>query len=189
MKGLAAFGGFALGVINLSLFLYKEYFRKGKLSASILFSEVRAVSSDTFDIQIDIDLHAFGGDVYLKRAYIEHETPVFDPIQEVGVQDVYKIINKVGYDILSSAEEDVFKNKLLDLFDESFYIANTKLVDKEHKVITIIDRIVVKKYMDGAWDWPLAGWSLTFKSSAKTLNVPFDFKVHKTSLNNYLIAK
>ncbi|MCU7963847.1 hypothetical protein L5M28_14860 [Shewanella sp. SW32] len=184
MKGIAAFGGLALGVVNLALFLYKEFFRKATLSASISFAEVRSVTADTFDIQVDVHLRAKGGTVYLNRLHFDNKTPVFDPVQGVGIRDVYKVINKLGYDILASANGEGFIDRLQTLFPESFYIANTKMEDKEHRVITIIDRIVIGRHMDGPWEWPLHNWTLEFESSARNVKVGFDFKKHKTNIYN-----
>ncbi len=179
-KTIAAFGGLCLGVINLAIFSHKEYFRKPRVKACITSAYIRAVSNGTFDIQLDLELDALGGDLYLKEIYFKHQTPVFNPVREINKRSVYKAVNYPGYCALNTAIEK-FESTFKELFKDSFSVANTKLKDKETKLISVIDRICTERSMDGYWEWPENNWELEVVTSANSITIPFAFKLHETN--------
>lgn len=182
-RTIAAFGGLGLGLLNFGILLHKEYIRKPLPCVTLKRADIRAVLDGTFDLQIDLDMNVSGGDLYLKEIFFEHRTPVFDPVRGVTKRTVYKIVDYPGYCTLN-AGVDEFRSKYEELFGSAYNVANTKLTDKEHKIISIIDRICTVRFTDGYWEWPRNGWSLIVVTSAGEETVPFQFSIHETNKVN-----
>jgi hypothetical protein len=184
-KTIAAYGGLLLGLINLFLYLYKEYFRKPKLMVNVRAAYIRAVETDLFDIQIDVELVSLGGSSYIKEILLNNEIPIFDPVHGKSKRTIYRAINYPGYCSIDK-DPDTFNDLYIELFQNSFTVSNTKIDDKEYRNISIIDRVEIERHMDGAWDWPRSNWQLLVSSSTKKVCVPFDFVVHNSNkLNCY----
>lgn len=71
---IAAFGGFALGLINLGITVYKDFLRKSKLNVEILSFKTRYVKEGEYNLQLDVRFKAENGlivikDVKLKNKY------------------------------------------------------------------------------------------------------------------------
>lgn len=180
-KTIAAFGGLALGLVNLGLLIYKDYLRRGKLRAVIRRAEVRAVVCGTFDIHLDLDLNAVGGSIYLKELELTHSSsPVFDPMRDVRGRNVLKLIGYPGYSTLDLPLEN-FEETVKSLFASSHSVTNLKLDDKEHRILSVVDRICTERAMDGFWDWPRSGWHLRVVHSEGETVIPLSFKVHSSN--------
>ena len=71
-KDYAAFGGLSLGIINLFLYLYKEFLRKGKLQ--IIHNELTIKPKPTnFDFQLDLKLRALNENISINEIFLENE--------------------------------------------------------------------------------------------------------------------
>ena len=179
-KTIAAFGGLGLGILNFAILLHKEYIRKAKPTVTVKRAGIRAVEDGTFDLQIDLDMSSNGGDLYLKEVAFENKAPVFDPVRGTTKRTVYKLIDYPGYCLLDEGTE-LFRSKYEELFGAAYNVANTKLTDKEHKIVSIVDRICTVRSMDGYWEWPRKGWLLKVMTSAGSAEIPFQFSVHETN--------
>lgn len=184
VKSIAAFGGLGLGLINLWILVHKEYLRKPKLAIYTKRALVRVEDYDTFDIQIDFEAVSEWGDIYIKEIVFSNEIPVFDPINDKGTRVIYELVDYPGYDALEKGGDD-FKGLYDKLFKNSLAATNLKISSGEHKSLSIIDRIVTERYMDGPWEWPLKNWSFKITSSVGVVTVPFDFVGHKSSKVHY----
>ena len=98
-RTIAAFSGLGLGVINSGILIYKEFIRKAELTVKIKRAEIRSLSPEFFDIQIDIELSSKGGDVYLKNISLENNIAVFNPVQNINKRTLYSSIDTPGYNL------------------------------------------------------------------------------------------
>ncbi|WP_143044810.1 hypothetical protein [Variovorax sp. YR216] len=182
LQTVAAYAGLALGLINLGLLIYKDYLRRGRLTVTIRRAEVRALVFGTFDIQLDLDLSAKGGPIYIKEIVFEHSLmAVFNPSRDVKDRRISKVIDYPGHSMLDAQVEE-FVKQATSLFSNSEPVVNLKLEDKQHRALTLIDRIPVERSMDGYWDWPRSGWSVSVSHSEGKTIIPMSFIVHKSNI-------
>lgn len=188
-KTIAAFGGLVLGIANLGLSLYKDYFRKGRLRVDVRTAEVRAVEDGVFDIQVDLDFSAYRGSAFIKHIELIHSHEFFDPApdKKVDRKAVYKLIDYPGFSLLSEAAEG-FETKVRELFAGSIKTSNLQVEEGAHRFLTVAERVTLARSMDGYWDWPLRNWQLRVLYSNGELNETFDFSVHKGTPYRYFCS-
>jgi hypothetical protein len=179
---IAAYGGLALGLINLSLLIYKDYFRKAKPQVVVHKAMIRGINRSTCDVEIDVDLSSKGGALYIQEMAFEHSYPLFDPSPGVdrNWQKVYTATDCKGYTFLDLGVEE-YQERVRALLQNPVHIPNLKLGDGQHRLLTVLDRITVGREPDGYADWPLSGWRLSITYSGGKLEVPFDFEKHPSS--------
>ena len=183
-KTLAAYGGLALGLINLGLLIYKYYFRRGKLTAVIRRAEVRSVNYGDFDVQLELGVNAKGGAIFLREMELGClGCEVFDPSKGVSTQKIFRVVDSSGYSFFD-LPVDVFKTKVEKLMVKSSLVSNLKIEEKEHRSISVLARICVERGMDGFGDWPRSGWYLRIVHSEGEEVVDFSFEVHSSNKVN-----
>lgn len=162
------------------LLIRQVYRYAPKLSATVSMAFVRAVEVDTFDIQIDLDISAKGGDIHLKELTLSHSVPVFDPDNGVSKCSMSRLLKKLGYCALDGEKQE-FPGKLTELQCQSIDVIGMKLSNKECQLFSIVDRICLGRSSDGCWNWPKEGWTLSIRTSAGQFSVPFTFSVHEAN--------
>lgn len=179
-KTIAAFGALTLGFVILALLTCKVYLYSPKLAAKISKATIRAVEAGIFDCQIDLDINAKGGEIYLKELAISHPAAVFDPDRGVNKRSIDRLVECPSYCALDEHKE-TFPRKTAALLGKTFGVAGTKLLAGERKRVSAVARISVVPSADGYWSWPTQGWTLTFKTSAGNVKIPLAFSVHESS--------
>lgn len=176
-KDLAAFGGLTLGLINLSLYIYKEFFKKGKIE--ILDNELTIRPTPTnFDFQLDLRLRANGDNITINEIYLENDKTFsgYDDIKsiELKVPIEYKQIS------IQNLSQELTKEQTIELIKNSTSRISDLKIDKEsNRSFTFIDRISNVRFSDGYEDTPKKGWKIRIKYDKTELIAPLNFKLIK----------
>ncbi|MCB2384260.1 hypothetical protein KV201_19055 [Shewanella sp. SR1] len=179
-KTVAAFGGLGLGVLNLGISLYKDFFRKGNIKVEIEKSEIKWRSADAYDFLVSLNVFATGKDVYLKDVWIEHPTEVFGPSNLSSKLHANKVVKHLAQDVLA-LDTDEYETEVKRLFKESDYTRDLCISEGQRKTLTITDRFDSERLMDGWLEVPLTGWKLVIDYGTKTISIPFNFTNTKPS--------
>jgi hypothetical protein len=184
LKTIAAFGGLALGLINLFVTIYKDFLRKGKLQLSVETARIRHLGYGRYQYQIDLLMTAAGGDVYLKDLYLCSEEKVFwYPNSEVGqARDIiYKLANHATEEFFSLSSEDFF-SRGKEIAEKAFDVRGLKITDKSLLSTTFIDDFTTKQD-DSKWTrLPIEGWSILVEYRNTSIRFPFSFQEHSSSV-------
>lgn len=182
-KTVAAFGGLALGVLNLGISLYKDFFRKGNIKVEIEKSEIKWRSEGAYDFLLSLRVLAIGKDVYLKDVWIEHPAKVFGPSNLSSKLHVNKVVKHLSRDVLALDAEQ-YEVDLKNLFKEAEYIRDLCISEGQRRTLTITDRFNSERLMDGWLEVPLTGWKLVIDYGTRTVSLPFNFTNTKPSENH-----
>ncbi len=174
LKTIAAFGGLGLGVINLAITVYKEFFKRPNLSIEVDLAEIRWRGYGDYDFKLDISMIAKNGDVYVKDMFIEHPTEVFGPNKLSRSLYIRKLASYCRKDLIN-LEPDDYGRAVKEIFSDSVPPRDLCVSDGERKSFTITDRFSSERLMDGWQEVPLARWSLVVDYGDKTLTCPFTF--------------
>jgi len=169
-KDYAAFGGLSLGIINLFLYLYKEFLRKGKLQ--IIHNELTIKPKPTnFDFQLDLKLRALNENISINEIFLENERNFtgYDDTKsiELRIPIEYKRISieKLSPEMTEEQVSEQIRNSNLRITD-------LKIEKNSNKSLSFIDRISNVRYLDGFDDTPTNGWRVRIKYDDKTLMIP-----------------
>lgn len=187
ITAVAAFGGLILGIINLFLSLYKDFWRKGKLESTIEFADIRSVEEGLFDFQMNLSIKAINSDVYIQEIKLLARNKVFGAfMNESDNIDIYRYLSYLNTELLT-LDRNKFEEALKEKYQEAKYTRDTKISKDSQISITFADRIETTREMDGYTDLPLKGWKLYIKHSQGESTVDFDFtnKGKKDSYNYF----
>ncbi len=173
-KTVAAFGGLGLGVLNIGISIYKDFFRQGKLDVVIEYADIKWRGQGDYDFLISISVRAKGKDVYLKDIWIEHPTKVFGPSSTSSKLHINKVINHLLSNPLEKDAAD-YEAEIKELFKNSEYVRDYCVKENQQKTLVITDRFLSERLMDGWLEVPLSRWKLVFDYGTKTSSIPFMF--------------
>jgi len=172
LETIAAFGGLILGVFNLIFLLYKEFWKKGMLNASIEKSEIKRVEEGLYDVQISILLSASRGDIYLKEIKLANKDNVFGSHSSSNHLVFNRVYQHTREDLLG-LKPDEFKKKITqEMNPKAILVRDLKISNNSQTPFTIVDRIESARYPDGWDDLPADGWELRFEFGSTYINVP-----------------
>jgi hypothetical protein len=172
LKDFAAFGGLILGLINLFLYIYKEFFRKGKLQ--ILENKLTIKPAPTnFDFQLDLRLRAKNENITINEIFLENDKAFsgYDDIRSIELKipiDYKKIsINNLSSQMTQEQVMELIKNN-------NSRITDMKIDKGSNKSFTFIDRVSNVRFSDGFEDTPKKGWKIKIKYDKTELILPLD---------------
>lgn len=178
IKDIAAFGGLLLGITNLGFTIWEKYIKKPKLGIHLEKSLARCYYEGSFGFQIDGNIQANNGDIYLKNIFIKNEEALFaDGKKEL---EFYKMINYSLHDLLIH-DANILKNKIDEVFSNKIYIRDKKIGNNESFSFTFFGTFESFRLMDGWEDIPLKKWKLIIEHNHGKISVPFDFIEHNKS--------
>lgn len=174
---IAAFGGFALGLINLGITVYKDFFRKSKLNVEILSFKTRYTEEGVYNLQLDVRFYAENGLIVLKEIKLKNKYGFTgNASSERNEIQMYRGIPMNKLDICNS-NKDSFIENVKRLFREiSFPITDLKIQKDEIKSITFADNIQVIRLCDGYDELPRYQWSLEISYNNKLLTIPLNLE-------------
>lgn len=184
VKIIAAFGGLGLGVLNLGITVYKDFFRKTKLIIEIDSASIRCVNEGEYDFQVNLSLRSKNGPSYLRNIFIEHPEKCINEYDCKNIINAHRVLDYQLTDLLLNNPDD-FKSKLIEKFKAPIYIRDMKIDDQETKSVTITDRIYTKREMDGNEDFPINGWSLKVSLGDKIIDKTIVWETHSNGSDGY----
>jgi hypothetical protein len=176
VKAFAAFGGFALGVVNLGLVLYKDFIRKGKLKVCVEQAAICWRGRGDYDFHINLSIHANGGDVYLRSARIRNPTPIFGPSNAKPELHLFSFVPHCNRDLLSLDAEG-YKEEVKNLFKSAIPVRDLLVKNGEHRSLTTSDRFMSERLPDQWLEVPTEDWELIIEHAEDEIVVPFSFVV------------
>lgn len=182
-KTVAAFGGLGLGLLNVGVSIYKDFFRQGKLIVIVEKSDIKWRGQGDYDFLISISIRATGKDVYLKDMWIEHPTKVFGPSSTSSKLHINKVINHLLKNPLEKNADD-YETEVKELFKNCEYVRDYCVKEGQQKTLTITDRFFSERLMDGWLEVPLTRWKLIVNYRTRTISMPFKFNNIKPSENH-----
>jgi hypothetical protein len=183
-KTIAAFGGLALGIVNLGLSVYKDFWRTGKIKVNIELAQIKWRGAGNYDFQINLQMTASGKDIYLKKIYIEHTRKNSSSWLKEYKYHINKFITHSERELVKLADER-YEEEVKSIFKEASYVRDFCIQEGSLKSITITDRILSERFSDGWDEMPLTGWSLVIEYGEKVESVGFDFNNICISENHY----
>lgn len=170
---IAAFGGFALGIINLGIIVYKDFIRKPHLRAELVSFSTRYVHAGEYQMQLNIRLFAKDGLITIKEVKLKNE---FDFVGDIfsGRNEITFFrgipLNKLD---IKQIEEQSFLKQVKDAFSTiSFPMTDLKVQKDEIKSITFMDNIITVRQSDGYDELPLYRWRLEITYNDDVLEIP-----------------
>lgn len=188
---IAAFGGFILGLINLLILIYKEFFKKGKLEIEVQGFQIRSVDFASYDFQLDIRFHAKNGDVYIHEIIIHNEVEdvyAKNDLHGIGSNSfsIKECIEQGKIDIKKSPEEYI--KRLYVAFQENSIPTNNMIIGKDsYKSITCANRLDLVRQSDGYDEIVENGWylSVTYNSKKNKIKIPLTIQKVGEVLGRY----
>ena len=186
MNDIIAYLGLLLGIINLSLYLYKEFLKKGKLQ--ILENKLiikQSHSRDNFAFQLDLKLRASNNSISINSIQIINKKGITGTDNNTIFEiELFKGIHYKSVDIT------VEKN-LIEFLKDKFQKTNYNLIDLKiekdtNKSITFVDILNNVLYSDGYDDTPRENWKLKISYDNKNLIIPINPNYYQTTANNSL---
>lgn len=170
---IAAFGGFALGIVNLCITIYKDFIRKSKLNAEVLSFKTRYVEDGVYNLQLNVRLYAKNGLIVIKEIKVKNKYSFTgDASSERNEIQMYRGIPMNKLDICKS-NKDSFIGDVKKLFKEiSFSITDLKIQKDEIKSITFADNVYTIRQCDGYDELPQYQWCLEISYNNKLLTIP-----------------
>jgi hypothetical protein len=181
-KTIAAYGGLGLGIVNLALSIYKDYWRKASLEVSVTNAGIRTEAEGSYDIEVSIQLRCKGGRITLRSAEIRPSTafsPDFKRSYPVGV-----VFDHPGQSLLEIPFTE-FRAEIERRSKDGYELSTLKLDDRDARFVVVAGRVQVPRGPDGYWEWPLKAWTLVLQHSAGQSEVPFEFKRHVSDKESY----
>lgn len=174
-KSVAAFGGLALGLINLGLALYKDYLRKGKLKVVVEKATVRWRGRGDYDYQVNVALSATGGDVYLKEVRLFNPERLYH-LWGDKLEIPARIACALTHEELPELDEKIFEKRVRELLAVPIAIRDLCLKSGETKSLTLPQRYVSLRLPDQWAEFPLNDWTIEIEHSNGHQAVEFSFK-------------
>ena len=170
---IAAFGGFALGLINLGITVYKDFFRKSTLNVEILSFKTRYVEAGEYNLQLDIRFKAENGLIVIKDVKLKNKDGFTgDASSERNEIQMYRGIPMNKLD-LCKLNKNCFLENVKKLFKEaSFSITDLQIQKDEIKSITFADNIQTILQCDGYDELPQYQWYLEISYNNELLTIP-----------------
>ncbi|UEG53431.1 hypothetical protein LLH06_00370 [Mucilaginibacter daejeonensis] len=177
MKDVAAFGGLLLGLLNLAITLYKEFYKKGKLSVELLTSDVRYISEGLYHFQIDIRFSAKNDSVQLKQVSIGNPNKVFGEYSynNYELQDLRYGIKQTSSSIVRNTKAEAFITTVDSLFKDRITMLDYIIEKDRQSTLTFVGELTTFRYSDGNEDWPIDGWYIRVMYRDTKCLVPFRF--------------
>lgn len=170
---IAALGGFALGLINLGITVYKDFFRKSKLKVEILSFKTRYVKEGEYNLQLDIRFKAENGLIVIKDVKLKNKDGFTgNASSERNEIQMYRGIPMNKLD-LCKLNKNCFLENVKKLFEEvSFSITDLQIQKDEIKSITFADNIRTILQCDGYDELPKYQWYLEISYNNELLTIP-----------------
>lgn len=170
---IAAFGGFALGLANLGITIYKDFFKRSKLEVEVLSFKTRYIREGEYNFQLDIRLFAKNGLVTIKEIKLKNKYDFTGSLfSSKDNLQLYKgvPINKMD---ISELNPNEFIEAVKSIFGKiSFSITDLKIPKDEIKSITFADNIQTIRQSDGYDELPRYKWCLEISYNKKSLIIP-----------------
>lgn len=178
---IAAFGGLILGIINLLLSLYKDFWRKGKLNIFIEDATIKGVQAGTYDFQINILLSNRNKEIHIRNAKLIAPSEIFgDYVNQHNEVPLYKAITLTNKDLLDIDNEE-FRKEISKKFETPITLRDLK-VEKDSQIsLTLVDRLNTSREPDGYSDCPLRKWTIEVTHNDGIAKLEFNFKKHSKS--------
>lgn len=180
---IAAFGGLILGVINLFILLYKDFWRKAKLKAELKKNDVLYISEGDYFFQINIILSAKNSDVQLRKIELSNPNNFLGDswiVSEKGEAGS----NQILYYASSMTEEslclnytnlETLKERTNSLFSRKFEVQDLLIEKGKQHSLTFAGGLNTFRYSDGYQELFSKDWSIDIYYFNKVLRIPFDF--------------
>ncbi len=185
IRTVAAFGGFGLGIVNLGISLYRDFWRKGRLLVAVDSAVAKAVEQGLYDFQVILRLEATDGDVFLHSVTLRHTENVFGPYsarKNVALNKVYPYTARSLVDL----PKEEFEKEVRGLNDKGSYVRDLQIKKDSQLTVTIVDRLESENVMGDWQEWPITGWSIDVMYRGRTVTVPFTWEIHpKSALGNF----
>jgi hypothetical protein len=184
IKTLAAFGGFGLGFVNLGIMLYRDFWRKGKLLATVDSAIAKAVEAGLYDIQIIIRLEARGDDVFLNSMTIGHSENVFGPYNAKNTCTINRVYPYTARNLVNLSKDE-FEKEVRGLDEKCLYVRDLQINKDSQLTITLIDRLEGINFLSDWQEWAKNGWNIDIRYRDQSLTIPFSWDVHPQSLAGF----
>lgn len=172
IQTIAAFGGFVLGIVNLIILLYQEFWKKGKLDVSVEKADMKKIGEGFYDLQISIVLSASRKDVFLKEMKLGNESEVFGAYATQNNLILSRIYPYRRNDLLELTPEQFEQKLMQEMNPKSIIVRDLKIANNSQQSYMIVDRIESARYPDGWDDLPTDGWYLQFEYGNSVVKVP-----------------
>lgn len=183
-KTVAAFGGLGLGVINLGLTVYKDFFIKAQLDVEIESARICCRRVGEFDFQIVFSLKASKGSVYLKEIELHHEKEVFGPDDLKNKLVMNRLSPHSRIDLLELSS-DGYTDKVNKMMETAELVRDLEINEDQRRSFTITDRFQSENLMSDWQEIPRCDWSLTIDHGGRKETVIFDFIPQGSNLSEF----
>jgi len=182
IKDIAAFGGLLLGIVNLYLLLYKEFFKKAKIQ--VLESEllIRQIDRTVYNFQIKFRLFANKDTIHIKKVQLLNETAFTGN----AIENICAVDLKIALPFESLNIDNVSRIDFIKVLDQLISTQKVDLVDLKIekdgiRSLTCAGQLMGLRETDRWEDIPRNGWALKIRYNKKRLIKP----LRKISLRNY----
>ena len=180
---IAAFGGLLLGLVNLYVLLYQEFFKKAKIQ--VLESEliIRQIDRTLYNFQIKFRLYANKDNIHIKRIQLANQTAFTGNVNEnicaidLNVALPFESFNieKVDKNDFSNIVSQLGSNQKIDLVD-------LKIEKDAIRSLTCAGQLIGLRKTDGWEKIPTSGWSIKIRYNKRRLIK----QLRNVNLINYL---
>lgn len=169
---IAAFVGLGLGLLNISIVVYKDFIRKPKLTVDLEAAEVRWRYCCMYDFKIDMILSARHGDVHLRDIVLQNRYfSIFDDGPPFSSQ-MDLIADRISENILELTAEEVKVNALMA---GAHQVRDLRIKNEESRSMTITTRISPENVNGDRIEIPLDNWVLNVNYGHRIITLPFSF--------------
>jgi hypothetical protein len=177
MKDFAAFGGLLLGLLNLAITLYKEFYKKGTLSVELLTCDVKNINEGLYHFQIDLRFSAKHDLVQLKQVSIGNPRKVFGEFSynNSELEVLRYAIKQTHSSVVRDTKDDAFKSTVDDLYKDRISMLDYIIEKDKQSTLTFAGPLTTFRYSDGNEDLPIDGWYIKVMYRDTECLVPFRF--------------
>lgn len=185
---IAAFGGLALGIINLLLVLYKDYWRKGKPKVEVLQADVKYIEEGLYYFQINVVISAKATDIQLRKIEIEnkHEVLAQDFLNASKAENLKYACPLTEQNLLKGKTKEKIKELVEELYVHKVVIQDYSIIKDKHTSFTFAGPLLTIRYSDCFQELPLMSWYLNVNYQNKLLKIPFDFQAVDEKMGQFV---
>ncbi|AVH68553.1 hypothetical protein [Nostoc sp. 'Peltigera membranacea cyanobiont' N6] len=187
LKTIAAFGGFLLGLANLTITVYDKFLKRGTISGELGQAYAKLLDRGFYGFQFDLSLVSLKTANWIKDICLVHRDSVIavkDP--QTGIDKIKnklslrKAVKQTSLDYLALDFENII-NKVNEDFKYAINLKDLKLEEGERCSLTFIGELRTERLPDEQLDMPLSGWAIVVDYGHKQAVFPLKFIPHPTS--------
>ena len=179
---IAAFGGLLLGLANMYVLLYKEFFKKAKIQVLESKLIIRQIDRTLYNFQINFRLRANKDNIYIKKIQLLNETAFTGN----AIENICAIDLNVALPFESFSIEKVDKNDFTNIVNQLSSTQKIDLIDLKiekdgNRSLTCVGQLMGLRESDEWKSIPENGWAIKIRYNKRRLIKP----LRNVTLKNY----